>query len=68
MRGQINPLDRRSIEKSFSEFKISFGSFIAWAGPGPPPVVPQDGTAYSNWEFKEASWDIAALLLGGYKE
>ncbi len=68
VRGQINPLDRRSIEKSFSEFKISFGSFIAWSGSGPPPAVPQNGTSYSNWEFEESSWDIAALLVGGYKE
>ena len=68
MRGQINPLDRHSIERSFSEFKISFGSFIAWSGSGPPPVVPQNGTSYANWEFEESSWDLGALLLGGYKE
>ena len=68
LRGQINPLDRSSIERSFSEFKISFGSFIAWSGSGPPPVVPQNGTSYSNWKFEESSWDLAALLLGGYKE
>ena len=47
LRGQINPLDRRTIERSFSEVKISFGPGFGWSGSWPPPVIPQNGTAYN---------------------
>lgn len=66
--GQINPLDRSSMESSFSEYKISFGSFVTWSGSWPPPVISPNGTSYSNWKFEESSWKLGALLLGGYKE
>jgi len=64
--GQINPLDKRSIEKSFDQLKMNSSAFV-W-GTGEPTMPPSNGTTYPNWKFKNASWKLATLLAGGYGE
>jgi hypothetical protein len=62
--GQINPVSRKNLERSFANFQ--FGSVVAWNGSGTPPT-PQ-GTTYPNWKFRASSWEIGSLMAGGYAE
>ena len=66
--GQINPLRRYSMEESFSERKFVWPILVVWSGSGPPPFPPQSSVTYSNWKFKNSTWKLGTLLLGGYKE
>ena len=64
--GQINPLDKHSMERSFDQLK--FTSNTVWTGTSIPPDPPQATTTYPNWKFKNASWKLVSLLAGGYGE
>jgi len=65
--GQINPIDRHSMAKSFSQF--GFPSYFGWAGTSmPPSPQPMPTIKYPNWSFKRSSWKLASLLMGGYSE
>jgi hypothetical protein len=67
LHGQVNPIARRSLERTFS--KVQFASFGVWTGPGiPTNPPPQPTTAYPNWKFKSASWKLGSLMAGGYHE
>jgi len=64
---QINPTDRRSMERSFSQ--LDFPMYFVWAGPGiPASPTPQATTTYPNWNFKRSSWKLGSLLIGGYNQ
>src|SRR5215216_710639 len=62
LKGQTNPLDINSMEKSFSKAKIYSGAFAFSAPPQTTP--PSSYTTYPNWKFDKASWLLAVILLG----
>lgn len=64
---QINPTDRHSMERSFSQ--LGFPSVFVWTGPAiPTNPTPPPATTYPNWSFKRSSWKLGSLLVGGYSE
>lgn len=66
--GQINPLDKHSMERSFDQLKMSSPMVVWGTGTGEPTMPPPNGTTYPNWKFKNSSWKMVAFLAGGYGE
>ncbi|HXB45761.1 MAG TPA: hypothetical protein VNV85_16955 [Puia sp.] len=63
--GQINPLNIKAMEKSFSQQKFVEPYAISYNGqpPTPPPPV---YVIYQNWNFNKKSWWSGSFLVGGY--
>jgi len=67
MRGQINPLNVKALQTSFSK-TIVFGGVLTAPTPMPPLTPLFSYTTYPNWKFEKKSWLFSSLLVGGYGE
>jgi hypothetical protein len=62
--GQLNPLDTKAMENSFSQMRIPLGIWSSSTTNPPPGPY----TTYPNWKIEKKSWLAASLLAGGYGE
>jgi hypothetical protein len=65
MLGQINPLNIKAMEKSFSQQKF-VEPYVTSSNGQPQTLPPPEYVSYQNWNFNKKSWWSGSLLVGGY--